>query len=1833
MPVDDVRRSVSLGMRRARDAIAVLLALVAAACMAGEALAGATSCERVLTVITDAGADPITEPVSGPVCDLAAVAPGTVTMPTATGSGSASATVNDPSRTYGFSSGRARAIAEFPAPPQGVKFPHGMFELNIVGCPTAQTTQIAFTLPATLPANAAFFVFGPTADNTTPHWFTLAGSVDGATMRVAVDDGGYGDGDLAVNSHIVLIGGPAISELPASVPVPSLTRPLLLLLIAGMCGMAWMLRRKLALAHHLHRTLLFAALIAGIWGTGDLLVSAVAQSAPAHPIQLVPPTLTFPAQMPGATSPSQAITATNVSGAALHVKQVIAPDNFQQENNCGDLAANQSCTITVRFAPTSATSCAPLPPPILISLDPGTIETGTTGAPLTLTGSGFQQGAVVAFDALRTGTTSVTATTIHLIVPDSVAAVTSTPAVKVINPDGGVSNTLPLNIVPTNPPTVALISPADGTHFIAPATMTLIATAAAPGSTVSKVELFANGNLLTSLPNTPYQYSWSGVAAGHYTLTARVTNAKGATATSAPVSITVDAPANQPPVAAIVTPTQGQSFTLGDTIAISATASDIDGQVVKVELFADGILLATKLAAPYTFSWTSAAVGAHTLTARATDDQGATGTSAPVSIAVAPVNGPSVLLLAPVDHSVYAAPATMLLAASAQSPGATIRSVEFFSNGHSVGSVATAPFNLVLNNIAVGTYAISATATDSASKQASTAPVSVEVKDFGDDPDIVITSHADGQIVHADTITLFGVTKNVATLAIPGYCDPITFASNAFRATPFPLAWGDNEIVVEGVSNHGVNISRVITIRNTLPKLTITSPTANFTTDQSDIMVEGTFVAPPASIVALTKSAGLQGSIGTVNSGTGFNAKVPLHLGANTVFATLTTPDSQTVVKSVNVTRVTPSGLAIKITSPADQTVFEAAVLNVQGTVTAPADATVSVNGVIATVAGGHFSASVPMLPGFVRIAATLRRADGTSIQDSTTNVNTYPRAGPISLPADGSVINGATAPMEGIAIGPDASSIKVNGVAMTVIEHGNAGSIGPTSYTSNSHFRGEVPIVPGDNALELSVTTPNGSIDRKTIHVKGSTSPVPPTALITSPVNGAKIAPGVLFIESHASSATSRLVRIELMQDGVIVQNLDVDAIAADGNFEILSIASGNHTFVIKATERTGNVGFSPPVAIKVLTIPTVSLTSPASNAQFTVGDPITVTASTTDLDGTITRIDFFDHGTSIIRTLTTSPYSFSWTNAAVGSHSLTARLSDNNAFVITSAPIVVSVNAVTNHPPTVTLTSPTNGQSFLVGAPISLSATASDTDGTIASVVFLDGSTAVGAAVAAPYNATWANASAGTHTITAKATDNGGATAVSAAAVITVVANQPPSVSLTSPTEGQSFFSGQPISIAANASDPDGSIAKVEFLADAAVIGSATLAPYAMSWTGASVGSHTLTARATDNLNVTTTSSPVHVSVGANASPTLSLQTPRDNQSFSLGAAIPLSAIASDVDGTVARVEFYVDNALFASVATAPYIASLTGASAGLHHIYAKAIDDRGAVTTSATITVAVIGLVVNIASPAAGASIAADFVAVSGQFTAPPNSGVTVNGLLGHADLNGGFFVNNVPLVPGANTLTVVVTAPDGGSVTATRNVTSTAVAGVQISADRDVGFSPTTFTILLENRTGNPIVDIKYLNLDGGMLDPTGAGQTMLGTLTYSVVGAHSPGFTVTDSKGNAYTQFITLQVIDKAALDTVLKTLWNDFARALGARNKAAAMGYLTAAAQDNYSPVFDALSTRLPSFVAGMSAPGTGFLSDTVADLGVNRTIAGVNRIFLINLLRDQNGVWRIDGM
>ncbi len=97
-------------------------------------------------------------------------------------------------------------------------------------------------------------------------------------------------------------------------------------------------------------------------------------------------------------------------------------------------------------------------------------------------------------------------------------------------------------------------------------------------------------------------------------------------------------------------------------------------------------------------------------------------------------------------------------------------------------------------------------------------------------------------------------------------------------------------------------------------------------------------------------------------------------------------------------------------------------------------------------------------------------------------------------------------------------------------------------------------------------------------------------------------------------------------------------------------------------------------------------------------------------------------------------------------------------------------------NNPPAVTLTSPSNGANFAAGASIPVSANASDSDGTIARVRFLDGPNLIAEDTTAPYSIQWTNAASGTHTITAIAIDNNNASATSAAVTITVGGNNPP-------------------------------------------------------------------------------------------------------------------------------------------------------------------------------------------------------------------------------------------------------------------------------------------------------------------------------------------------------------------------------------------------------------------------------------------------------------------------
>jgi hypothetical protein len=207
----------------------------------------------------------------------------------------------------------------------------------------------------------------------------------------------------------------------------------------------------------------------------------------------------------------------------------------------------------------------------------------------------------------------------------------------IIDANGVPSVARMVSLSPNSPPAVALTQPADGATFTPPATVELAATASDGDGTVTKVEFFNGATKLGEDTTAPYGFTWSGVAAGSYTLTARATDNFGGVTTSSSSRITVSSPPppNTPPTVSITAPPDAAIFTWKPTITISASASDPDGTVTRVEFLRNGTtVLGQDTTAPFSYTWRNVPPGSHSLTARATDNGGAVTTSSAVGITV-----------------------------------------------------------------------------------------------------------------------------------------------------------------------------------------------------------------------------------------------------------------------------------------------------------------------------------------------------------------------------------------------------------------------------------------------------------------------------------------------------------------------------------------------------------------------------------------------------------------------------------------------------------------------------------------------------------------------------------------------------------------------------------------------------------------------------------------------------------------------------------------------------------------------------------------------------------------------------------------------------------------------------------------------------------------------------------------------------------------------------------------------------------------------------------------------------------------------------------------------
>ena len=173
---------------------------------------------------------------------------------------------------------------------------------------------------------------------------------------------------------------------------------------------------------------------------------------------------------------------------------------------------------------------------------------------------------------------------------------------------------------------------------------------------------------------------------------------------------------------------------------------------------------------------------------------------------------------------------------------------------------------------------------------------------------------------------------------------------------------------------------------------------------------------------------------------------------------------------------------------------------------------------------------------------------------------------------------------------------------------------------------------------------------------------------------------------------------------------------------------------------------------------VPVVALTSPSHNSIFTAASNISLTATASEIGGTISTVGFYN-GTTILGSDSSSPYSYVWNSVPAGTYTLTAKATDARLISTTSSPITVTVKP---NLPVVALTAKSN---------IALTATASEVGGTISMVYFYNGTTLLGSDSSAPYSYVWNSVPAGTYTFTAKAVDTKGFSKTSVPVKVTVL------------------------------------------------------------------------------------------------------------------------------------------------------------------------------------------------------------------------------------------------------------------------------------------------------------------------------------------------------------------------------------------------------------------------------------------------------------------------------
>lgn len=277
-------------------------------------------------------------------------------------------------------------------------------------------------------------------------------------------------------------------------------------------------------------------------------------------------------------------------------------------------------------------------------------------------------------------------------------------------------------------------------------------------------------------------------------------------------------------------------------------------------------------------------------------------------------------------------------------------------------------------------------------------------------------------------------------------------------------------------------------------------------------------------------------------------------------------------------------------------------------------------------------------------------------------------------------------------------------------------------------------------------------------------------------------------------------------------------------------------------------------------------------------------------------------------------------------------------------------------NQAPVVSIDSPGNNSTFEVGQEIALKASASDPDGNLEKVNFFINDDFYKTVSTRPFEYTFTPTEPGTYKIAALAIDKKKEKTETFVTITVTEKNEAPTAFFTAPAFNNLEENYTELYVLVDASDPNNDEISVMLKIDGNDIRSESLPPF--EWghgnspnsnetVGLVIGDHVFEAVVTDSRGASTTISKIITVTKTNVPPVVEITSPANNSVYELGETIQLSAIASDADGSLEKVNFKVNNAFYSLHAVPPYETTFTPTETGTYIIGARAFDEDGGET----------------------------------------------------------------------------------------------------------------------------------------------------------------------------------------------------------------------------------------------------------------------------------------------